>query len=57
MGDISLTPRSAEGEKTHYSQGWNARVNNLPYDDRASAEWKLGWQDCREAKPEQRVLI
>lgn len=57
MGDFSVVLKTLQGGKKFYSQGWNARVNNEPYDQQASPDWKIGWRDCEAVPPEERSLV
>ena len=43
--------------KIHYDHGWNAFIDNEPFDASAAKDWRDGWLDCRSAKPEQRIKI
>ena len=32
-----------------YDTGWNACVNNEPYNSNETKDWRDGWKDCNEA--------
>lgn len=33
----------------YYDEGWNAYIAKIPYNIKASLDWKDGWKDCQEA--------
>lgn len=37
-----------------YDQGWNAFIDGELFDPKANYDWRDGYTDCAEAKPEQR---
>ena len=39
-------------QKRFYDEGWNARVNEEPFDPSAAKDWRDGWKDCDEATAE-----
>ena len=46
-----------ETEKKYYDQGWNDFIDGVPYDPKATEDWKDGWFDCNCTSPERRVKV
>lgn len=44
-------------QNVHYDQGWNARVENEPFNPYATVDWKDGWLDCDGAPEEERKEV
>ena len=40
-----------------YDQGWNNCIDGLPYDSRATLDYRYGWLDCSTAPEKDKVKI
>lgn len=38
-----------------YDEGWAARCQDKPYNQKATIDWKDGWKDCDELDDIERV--
>lgn len=41
----------------YYDIGWNARIDNKPFNPKAYQDWKDGWKDYNELSEVDRVTI
>ena len=52
-----MDPHKYNSSVLHYEEGWNARIDEEPFDFYASRSWKEGWLACDELPEGDRKLI
>ena len=51
---LSQTIFLSDKTKLTYDDGWNARIDNVPFDEAANLDWRDGWLDCNDVDLELR---